>query len=57
MPRRRKKFSTEGTSKAPTDLVDKRGSAGPRPHVMAAYLASHKKYGPLYKKLAKGPAT
>jgi hypothetical protein len=24
-----------------------------RPHVMGAYLASHKKYGPLYKKLAE----
>lgn len=56
MPRRRKKFSTEGRSKAPADLVDKRSSTRPQPHVMAAYLASHKKYGPLYKKLAKGPA-
>jgi len=25
----------------------------PRPHVMAAYLASHERYAPLYKKLAK----
>jgi hypothetical protein len=56
MPRRRKKFSTEGRSKAPADPVDKRSSTSLRPHVMAAYLASHKKYGPLYKRLAKGPA-
>jgi hypothetical protein len=38
------------------DLVDKHGNARPRPHVMAAYLASHEKYRPLYKKLAEGPA-
>ena len=57
MPRRRRKFATEGRSKAPADLVDKRSSTSPRPLVMAAYLASHKKYGPLYKKLAVGPAT
>ncbi len=35
------------------DLVEKRKNARPRPHVMAAYLASHEKYGELYKKLAK----
>ena len=35
------------------DLVDKHRNARPRPHVMAAYLASHEKYGPLYKKLAE----
>lgn len=35
------------------DLIDKHKNARPRPHVMAAYLASHEKYGPLYKKLAE----
>lgn len=35
------------------DLIEKRRQARPRPHVMAAYLASHDKYGELYKKLAK----
>jgi hypothetical protein len=35
------------------DLIDKHNNARPRPHVMAAYLASHEKYGPLYKKLAE----
>ena len=35
------------------DLVEKRKKANPRPHVMGAYLASHEKYGPLYKKLAE----
>jgi hypothetical protein len=35
------------------DLVEKRRNARPRPHVMAAYLASHEKYGSLYKKLAE----
>ena len=35
------------------DLIEKRKQARPRPHVMAAYLASHDKYGELYKKLAK----
>ncbi len=35
------------------DLIEKRKNARPRPHVMAAYLASHEKYGELYKKLAK----
>jgi len=35
------------------DLIEKRKHAKPRPHVMGAYLASHEKYGPLYKKLAK----
>ena len=46
MPRRRKKFSTEGRSKAPADLAKKPTKARPRPHVMAAYLASHKKHTP-----------
>jgi hypothetical protein len=35
------------------DLIEKHMNAKPRPHVMAAYLASHEKYGPLYKKLAE----
>ncbi len=36
-----------------TDLIEKRKNAAPRAHVMGAYLASHEKYGPLYKKLAE----
>ncbi len=35
------------------DLIEKRKQARPGPQVMAAYLASHDKYGELYKKLAK----
>ena len=35
------------------DLIEKRKNTRPRAHVMAAYLASHEKYGELYKKLAK----
>ena len=35
------------------DLLEKRKMAKPRAHVMAAYLASHEEYGPLYKKLAE----
>lgn len=35
------------------DLIKKHRNARPRPHVMGAYLASHEKYGPLYKKLAE----
>jgi hypothetical protein len=35
------------------DLIEKRKQARPRPHVLAAYLASHDKYGELYTKLAK----
>ena len=34
------------------DLIAKHRNTQPRPHVMGAYLASHEKYGPLYKKLA-----
>ena len=34
------------------DLIEKRKNTRPRPHVMAAYLASHEKFGELYKKLA-----
>lgn len=36
-----------------SNLIKKRKSARPRPHVMAAYLASHEEYGELYKKLAQ----
>jgi hypothetical protein len=36
-----------------TDLIEKRKNATPRAHVMGAYLASHEKYGTLYKKLAE----
>ncbi len=35
------------------DLIEKHKNAKPRPHVMSAYLASHERYGPLYKKLAE----
>jgi hypothetical protein len=35
------------------DLIEKHKNARPRPHVMGAYLASHEKFGPLYKKLAE----
>ena len=35
------------------DLLEKHKNARPRNHVMAAYLASHEKYGDLYKKLAE----
>ncbi len=35
------------------DLIEKRKQGRPRPQVMAAYLASHDKYGELYKKLAQ----
>jgi hypothetical protein len=35
------------------DLIEKRKNAKPRVHVMGAYLASHEKYGALYKKLAE----
>jgi hypothetical protein len=35
------------------DLIEKRKRSSPRAHVMGAYLASHEKYAPLYKKLAK----
>lgn len=36
-----------------SDLIEKHKQARPRPHVMAAYLASHERYGPVYKKLAE----
>lgn len=35
------------------DLIEKRKKSTPRANVMGAYLASHEKYGPLYKKLAE----
>ena len=35
------------------DVIEKHRNAKARPHVMGAYLASHEKYGPLYKKLAE----
>jgi hypothetical protein len=35
------------------DLIEKRRQGRPRAHVMAAYQASHDKFGPLYKKLAE----
>lgn len=35
------------------DLIEKHKNAKPRANVMGAYLASHEKYGPLYKKLAR----
>jgi hypothetical protein len=35
------------------DLIEKRKKGTPRAHVMGAYLASHEKYAPLYRKLAE----
>jgi hypothetical protein len=35
------------------DLLEKRKHAAARPHVMAAYNASHKEYASVYKKLAE----
>ncbi len=35
------------------DLIEKHKNSRPRPHVMGTYLASHEKYGALYKKLAE----
>jgi hypothetical protein len=35
------------------DLIEKHKNSRPRPHVMAAYLGSHEKFGSLYKKLAE----
>ena len=34
-------------------LIEQRRQGSPRPHVMSAYLKSHARYAPLYKKLAK----
>lgn len=36
-----------------TDLIEKRKQNKPRVNVMAAYQASHEKFGTLYKKLAE----
>jgi predicted transcriptional regulator len=36
-----------------SDLLEKRKQTRPRAHVMEAYLASHEKFGTLYKKLAE----
>ena len=35
------------------DLIEKRRLGKPRHHVMAAYRASHARFGKLYKKLAE----
>ena len=35
------------------DLIEKHRNAKPRPYVMGAYLASHERFGSLYKKLAE----
>ena len=35
------------------DLIEKRKNGSLRTHVMNAYLGSHDKYAPLYKKLAE----
>jgi hypothetical protein len=35
------------------DLLQKHQQPRPRPHVIAAYLASHEKFATLYKKLAE----
>ena len=35
------------------DLIEKHKNYKPRAHAMGAYLASHEKYGNLYKKLAE----
>lgn len=35
------------------DLIEKHKQTKPRAHVMGAYLASHERYAPLYKKLAE----
>ena len=35
------------------DLVEKHRECRARPNVMAAYLASHKRYGCLYRRLAE----
>lgn len=35
------------------DLLEKRRKDRPRAHVMSAYLTSHDRFAPLYKKLAE----
>ncbi len=34
-------------------LIEQRRQSRPRSHVMDAYRASHRRFGPLYQKLAK----
>jgi hypothetical protein len=34
-------------------LIEQRRQAGARPHVMAAYEATHRRFGAVYKKLAE----
>lgn len=36
-----------------TELLESRKRSKARPHVMAAYQASHARYAPLYRKLAR----
>ncbi len=36
-----------------SDLVEKRRTEKPRPHVLSAYQASHERYAALYKKLGQ----
>ena len=36
-----------------SDLIEKHKNGRLRPHVMGVYLASHERYGALYKKLAE----
>ncbi|MCG6856452.1 MAG: hypothetical protein LJE67_00125 [Salaquimonas sp.] len=36
-----------------TELLENRKRSNARPHVMAAYQASHARYGSLYEKLAQ----
>ena len=35
------------------NLLEQRRQSSARPHVMTAYKASHKQFGPLYRKLAE----
>jgi hypothetical protein len=35
------------------DVIAKHRNAHPRSHVMSAYQASHRRFGPLYQKLAE----
>lgn len=41
------------TDEAFADLLEKRKQSRPRESVMAAYYASHEKFGEVYKKLAE----
>jgi hypothetical protein len=59
MSQAREKFTTQVNSKilkavrALAGLVKKHKNAKPRAHVLGANIASHERYGPLYKKLAR----